>query len=545
MKRWRNLFVLATGLSVSGLFLIGDSTFAFKYNQTIGNNDLLHENEPGDAIINVMRNACTIDTGGEINTYFAGLDEWNSIPFASKLFNHQFFNNDCSIDHNDNFNEVGLVRTAAIDGKAGLVEKRCRIRDGRWKIIEADAMVATDACDVVQFFQPGGGGTRPELTPPGPGCDVFGTYLHELGHTLGLGHQRGHEANIMSHGNPIPRVADTRDPNTPFVTKTWAPILPDERAGARHGYSSGSSRGFGTHFFASAQYFPSSFGMDFVNAAIEQSVSPSTLTAALVNPSNWTTPIGESGRTFSDIFAATFFDERVSTETDRRPVLDSDHQTINLCAGDHVLLPFSLGNGDRFNIFDACHTVFLGDTNGNVAGSSLGRSSECGLRIRPHQQDPANGPGGFVSGVMQVKVSEFVSPGTYWVYHQVNTCASPQVCDFVSSDDRPYDDVVRTDIRIRIQNDTENPECPDDPLNDPVSTFCEAPISPVMCTSDASCDGLIEQVEEERNISIGMDDVLGEDYHCLPEAEPGTPANNPEIQMTCQCPELPPEFVVP
>jgi hypothetical protein len=115
----------------------------------------------------------------------------------------------------------------------------------------------------------------------------------------------------------------------------------------------------------------------------------------------------------------------------------------------------------------------------------------------------------------------------------------------VSSDDRPYDDVVRTDIRIRIQNDTENPECPDDPLNDPVSTFCEAPISPVMCTSDASCDGLIEQVEEERNISIGMDDVLGEDYHCLPEAEPGTPANNPEIQMTCQCPELPPEFVVP
>lgn len=545
MTRWRNLFLLATCLPVFGLAPVGEPALAFQYNQTIGNNDLLHENESGDAIVNVMRNSCTLDTGGEFETYLAGLDEWNAIPFASKLFNHKFVNSDCSIDHGDGFNEVGLVRTAAIDGNAGLTKFKCRVRDGRWKITEADVMVATDACDVLQLFEPGTGSNRPELTPAGPGCDVFGTYLHELGHTIGLDHQKGREANIMSPGNPIPRVPDTRDPDTPFITRTWAPVLPDERAGARHGYSSGSSRGFGTQFFASAQYFPSSFGMDFINAAIELSVSPSTLTAALVNPSNWTSFIGNAGQTFSDVFAATFFDERVNTENDRRPVLASDHQTINLCAGDFVLLPFSLGNGDRFNIFDACHTVFLGDASGHVAGSSMGRSSECGLRIKAHQQNPANGPGGFVSGVMQVKVSEFISPGTYSVFHQVNTCASPQVCDFVSTDDRPFDDVVRTDIRIRVQSDTENPECPDDPLNDPISTFCEAPISPVSCSADADCAGLIEQVEADRNIDIGMDNVLGEDYHCLPEAEPGTPVSEPNIQMTCQCPELPPEFVVP
>ncbi len=540
--------------SIAALFCVFTTPLtAFEFNDTIGNNDLLHENESGPAIVRTMRNSCSLDTGRELETYLAGLNEWNSLPFAQQLFEHRFFNSDCSIDHNDGFNEVGLVRTGAIDGKLGLTKWRCRVRDGRWKIIESDTMVATDACPVTQFFEPGtfqpqGIGNifnRPELTPPSPGCDVFGTYLHELGHNIGIGHQNGREANIMSSGSTIPRTADNRDANQPFITKTWASILPDERAAARHGYSSGSARGFGTHLFTSAQYFPANLGIDFVNAAISLAVSPSTISASLGTSSNWTSPIGNSGRVFSEVFAEAFFDERVSTETDRRPALAGDRFTVNLCAGDHVLLPFSIGNGARFNINDICHTFFLADNNDNVAGSSLARSSECGLRLRPHQQNPANGPGGFVSSVAQVKVSEFISPGTYWLHHRVNTCQSTQTCEFVSSDDRPFDDSVRTDIRIRVQTDTENPQCPADPLNDPISTFCQVPLTPRVCSTNNDCEGLIEQVEAERNINIGMDDVLDEDFHCLPGADEGTPVSDPSITMTCQCPELPPEFVVP
>lgn len=130
---------------------------AFDYDKTPGGANLIHADDaPGESRIALTRNACTIDTSMEVQTYVLGIDEWRNVDRTPPLFEDRFFSNDCSTSIIDSSNEVALVRNTVIDGALGRVRRRCAVRDGIWRIVETDVLVATDVGSAGSlFFQQG------------------------------------------------------------------------------------------------------------------------------------------------------------------------------------------------------------------------------------------------------------------------------------------------------------------------------------------------------------------------------------------------------
>lgn len=333
----------------------------------------------------------------------------------------------------------------------------------------------------------------------------------------------------------IARVGDTRPANQPFIVPVWAAVLPDDRDGAREGYP--SNRLTGLHLFASAQYWGPHLGEDFVEEANDTTIGNDFLRA----PGNMRTVDGDTGVAFGQVFAEAFLADP------SRLSCGPTGCTILACAGDYVTVPYSIGNGALGFIDELCHSFYVTDAAGDdlsVLAGFYGRSSECGLRINASFQ---SSPGGFVTGAAQLKISEIAPTGTFRLYHEVDTCQSAVACEsYGNLDARPYDNIVATDIFIRVESPDENPECPVNPLDEPLSTYCLTPLDPIPCASDSDCmdlgPGIAEAYEDQ------LDELwnpLIKDYLCLPAVAPNSFAFNPSFEETCQCPELPPEAIVP
>lgn len=128
----------------------------------------------------VHRNRCSIADSGVVNSaYWNAIDAWNRLAGA---IDGLFVNNasDCSISHGDGESEIGLVDRSVIDGANGLTVLQlgpCFV--GSNSIDEADVMIANDlnfAAVLGDFL----------------GTTGRATFVHELGHFLGFGHEDAH-----------------------------------------------------------------------------------------------------------------------------------------------------------------------------------------------------------------------------------------------------------------------------------------------------------------------------------------------------------------
>lgn len=127
--------------------------------------------------IAIHRNSCSINNTTTIAAYFNGAGQWDN---PSNLAFNFLVNSasDCSFDRASNGeNEVSLVNRSAIDGNNGLTFTDiglCGI--GSNDIDEADTTVAND----MDFVAREGNNTNPNYGRS--------TFVHELGHFIGLDH---------------------------------------------------------------------------------------------------------------------------------------------------------------------------------------------------------------------------------------------------------------------------------------------------------------------------------------------------------------------
>ncbi|NPC69853.1 hypothetical protein D7Y27_21550 [Corallococcus sp. AB004] len=128
----------------------------------------------------VYRNRCSIPDSGNVNTaYWNGLRQWDDLSHIVSGFNVNAAT-DCSLDHSDGQNEIGLCDRASIDGNNGVtysVVGLCFI--GANGIDEADVCIASDL-----DFTPRTGNAF--------GTSGRSTFVHEAGHFFGFKHEGGH-----------------------------------------------------------------------------------------------------------------------------------------------------------------------------------------------------------------------------------------------------------------------------------------------------------------------------------------------------------------
>lgn len=151
------------------------------------------------------RNRCSIADSGVTNTaYWNGVDAWNRMTgtITSFLVNPV---SDCSVDHDDDQNEVALVDRSTIDGNNGLTVLQlgvCFI--GSNDIDEADVMIANDL-----GFTPVWGDFI--------GTTGRSTFVHELGHFFGFTHEDTH---AVMRTSPPHLVTGGLEPSTVWPADT-------------------------------------------------------------------------------------------------------------------------------------------------------------------------------------------------------------------------------------------------------------------------------------------------------------------------------------
>ncbi|RKG67052.1 hypothetical protein D7V80_17360 [Corallococcus sp. CA054B] len=128
----------------------------------------------------VYRNRCSIPDSGNVNAaYWNGLRQWDDLSHIVAGYNVNAAT-DCSLDHSDGQNEIGLCDRASIDGNNGVtysVVGLCFI--GSNGIDEADVCIASDL-----DFTPRNGNAF--------GTSGRSTFVHEAGHFFGFKHEGGH-----------------------------------------------------------------------------------------------------------------------------------------------------------------------------------------------------------------------------------------------------------------------------------------------------------------------------------------------------------------
>ncbi|WP_375757875.1 CARDB domain-containing protein [Corallococcus exercitus] len=128
----------------------------------------------------VYRNRCSIPDSGNVNTaYWNGLRQWDDLSHIVSGYNVNAAT-DCSLNHSDGQNEIGLCDRAAIDGNNGVTYSTvglCFI--GSNGIDEADICIASDL-----DFTPRTGNAF--------GTSGRSTFVHEAGHFFGFKHEGGH-----------------------------------------------------------------------------------------------------------------------------------------------------------------------------------------------------------------------------------------------------------------------------------------------------------------------------------------------------------------
>jgi hypothetical protein len=128
----------------------------------------------------VYRNRCSIPDSGNVNTaYWNGLRQWDDLSRVIMSYNVNPVT-DCSMNHSDRQNEIGLCDRAALDGNNGVTYSTvgvCFV--GSNGIDEADVCIASDL-----DFTPRNGNAF--------GTSGRSTFVHELGHFFGFKHEGGH-----------------------------------------------------------------------------------------------------------------------------------------------------------------------------------------------------------------------------------------------------------------------------------------------------------------------------------------------------------------
>lgn len=220
--------ILSAAAAASLLAPRGASAFDYL---TCGGDPIVAEGNTLQLTQNTYSISCPGSRCGAMNN---GVDRWNGVQGMVNVFSWSVFGNPSStIDLDDGVNDVAVVSAGSIDNNAGLT---VRVISG-CEIVEANVMVSSD----LGFGQP-----EPIITTGNEGKWGHGrfTFLHELGHGLGLQHYTA--LNFMRQGGEgsfhrFVRIGGDDERVDP---------MPDDAAGGRFLYPTGSSE---TNILATSQ----------------------------------------------------------------------------------------------------------------------------------------------------------------------------------------------------------------------------------------------------------------------------------------------------
>jgi hypothetical protein len=167
------------------------------------------------------RNACSFDEEEDENgflAYFSSIIEWNNVSSKAVTASKVRPREDCTIDLDDDLNEIARVTRSQIDGNNGLTtyanHEICipLVSTGNLKYTNTDVRIAND-----MRYEPFTGKTAITRSVSNVSAGQL-TLIHEIGHQLNLGHF--HTLNTMNDSSQYP----VNGPNArPF---------PDDVAGA-------------------------------------------------------------------------------------------------------------------------------------------------------------------------------------------------------------------------------------------------------------------------------------------------------------------------
>ncbi|WP_437481091.1 hypothetical protein WME75_36890 [Sorangium sp. So ce1014] len=207
------------------------------------------------------------------------INQWNGVRGMNDAIQARTFNSGSTIVHGDDLSDVAIMNRADIGGNNGLTmpwSDGCFLGDEDWT--EADVMLASD----LTIF------TNPSETLLGNTGRQ--TYLHELGHALGLADHQAY--NIMRIPQPRPLLGGPGE---------HVDVLPDDANGGRYLYPSGNSE---TNLFASAHFRNSStdvIGLNWAETVIACSGGGGQMNLPATVGNNGTVNVTQTERWFVSI----------------------------------------------------------------------------------------------------------------------------------------------------------------------------------------------------------------------------------------------------
>jgi hypothetical protein len=191
-----------------------------------------------------VQNLCSIPVGsGQSGAYVNAIDQWRAIRGMNDMVFHSgvWPADHCTVDLDDDWNDVALVDVSVIDGALGstFVTRDCE------EIERIDILIANWATQ--DFFNPDEAFAKDPFNTNNSGFDAF---LHEFGHAHGLSISAPGLGDNHTTGFSIMRASTPLPHGGGGTAKIHTRPMPDDAAGGRFLYPSGNSQ---VNLFASAQ----------------------------------------------------------------------------------------------------------------------------------------------------------------------------------------------------------------------------------------------------------------------------------------------------